>query len=355
MRRWIPFVALAVGLVVLGVVRSSGGTGGTLDPNGTGPSGAKALVELLRQYGARVELTDGVPSDPTATALVLVDELDADRRTALATWVTRGGHLVVADPGSDLQVGAATVVDRPHPTGPCALPGLASITTIDVGPSLFLRGDGTGCFPDVVTRGATTGTAWFLLATPRGKGTVIGLGGAGLWTNQRLDHDGNAALAVALLAPTPSTAVAVLTPSRVGSGHTGTSSLISPRVRSVLWQLLIAFGVLAWWRGRRLGRPIDEPQPVQLPAAEIVSAVGSLLQRTRGRAAAAGELRRSTRRWLAGRLGLDPDAPTDALRARGVVDRGALDDAVPPDDEALVRLAQSLAHLREEVSHGAVR
>jgi 4-hydroxyphenylpyruvate dioxygenase len=48
-------------------------------------------------------------------------------------------------------------------------------------------------------------------------------------------------------------------------------------------------------------------------------------------------------------------ASVEALRGRGVADRGALDDVAPADDEALARLAQSLAHLREEVSHGPVR
>ena len=50
-------------------------------------------------------------------------------------------------------------------------------------------------------------------------------------------------------------------------------------VRGSLWQLALGFLVFALWKARRLGRPVAEPQPVELAASELTVAVGNLLQR----------------------------------------------------------------------------
>ena len=78
-------------------------------------------------------------------------------------------------------------------------------------------------------------------------------------------------------------------------------------------QLAVAFGVLVLWRSRRLGRPVLEPQPVQLAGSELVVAVGELLQRAKGREQAASVLRDDLRRWLAERLGLPPATPAEVV------------------------------------------
>jgi len=98
LRRAAPFLALAAAFVVLGLVSSPSGNGGVLDPDGTGPQGAKALVLVLRQYGAHVELVDGVPAGDVGAAVVLSDQLDDARRAGVMAWVRTGGRLVVADP-----------------------------------------------------------------------------------------------------------------------------------------------------------------------------------------------------------------------------------------------------------------
>src|SRR6266581_6954843 len=76
---------------------------------------------------------------------------------------------------------------------------------------------------------------------------------------------------------------------------------VAPRVRLAMWQLVVAFAVLVLWRARRLGRPVAEAQPVQIPGSELVVAVGNLLQRARGRGQAAGLLTDDLRRTLAER------------------------------------------------------
>jgi hypothetical protein len=279
---------------------------------------------------------------------------------------------VVTDPTSPLQIGAPTNVDdafsaqTPHPKGPCDLGGLTSIGTLDVGQSYFLRPDDSGtrgCFPVDISEGATKGTAFFLLGRPLGRGQVITLGGGGLWDNLMLDHNDNAALAVDLLAPGDGGRVAVLIPPLIGNGTKSAYTLLSPRVKSSLLELLVAFAVLALWQGRRLGRPVLEPQPVELAGSELVVAVGDLLARTHRRDAAAAELRAEATRWLGERVGLGsrahPEQVADAVAARTPADRavvaGLLADHPVRDDAALADLARHLADLRQEILHGPAR
>lgn len=358
-----PWVALGLAFVAVGVLAAPSSGGAPLDPAATGPQGAKALALLLREYRTEMVATQDLPGPDATVALVLTDQLDDTRRSALADWVRRGGTLVVADPTSSLQPGVPVRSGRGftssdlRPAGPCGLTGLESIRRLDAGPSFLLRPPpGTrraGCFR--VDHGPAD--ASFLLAAGFGRGTVVGLGGAGVWTNARLGQEDNAALALALLAGGSASQVAVLVPSRAGSGSRSGLQLAGPRVRESLVQLLIAFGVLAWWRGRRLGDPVSETQPVDLDASELVGAVGHLLARTKSVDAAATELRAAARRALAERLGLGRAATPEQIAAAAAGRLGLDHDAVleqlrdgpVADDARLVRLAAALAQLRQEV------
>ena len=289
------------------------------------------------------------------------------RRAGLAPWVRAGGTLVVADPASQLQPGVPTVVGNGFttgdlsPTGPCPALGLDDVNQLSVGQSLLLRPP-TGrqaitCYGGTLTGGET---ASFLVAVPLGSGSVIGLGGAGVWTNARLSDADNAALALGLLAPAAGARVDVLIASPGGSGTQSALSLLNPRWKTAVLQLLVAFVLLAWWRGRRLGRPVTEDLLVQLPGNELVLAVSGLLARTHSRDAAAAQLRSGSRGALGARLGLGPrasvDQIADAAASRSPVPRdrvvALLTDAPLTDDPALVRLAQALVQLRQEVTHG---
>jgi hypothetical protein len=344
-RRWLVWVWVGAVILALAVV-GSGGQGGVLDPNGTGAQGAKAFVLLLRQYGAVVTLDQGTPGAGVDAAVVLSDRLDAARRRAVAEWARRGGELVVADPGSPLQVGAPTAVGNGlttrdlQPTGPCDVPGLGGVQQLSVGSSYLLRvppgQQATTCFSYGLGDGEQ---ASFLVRS----GSVVGLGGAGLWTNQRLAQDDNAALAVGLLAPVDGRHVDVLVASPAGSGSSSLLDILDPRLKWALGMLVVAFGALVWWRGRRFGRPITEAGPVQLAGSEIVGAVGDLMARAGTRDAAAHQLRAAARARLGAELGLGPGAPADAVAARAGVPRALLEDSPVPDDAALVRLARSLA------------
>jgi hypothetical protein len=127
-----------------------------------------------------------------------------------------------------------------------------------------------------------------------------------------------------------------------------------------LVQLIVAFGILALWRGRRLGRPVVEAQPVQVASSELVVAVGNLLARSENRNEAASVLRGGLGRWLATRLGLAPGATINDIADAGSLHAGvahdelywALADRPVADDAELIALAQSLERIRQEVAHG---
>jgi hypothetical protein len=211
-------------------------------------------------------------------------------------------------------------------------------------------GGARACFP-------RNDGAW-LLVQPVGRGNVVRLGGAGALVNQELGEADNGLLAASLLAPTARTTVRVLRPPLPGGGDAGLGDLIAPRVRLALWQLVVAFVLLALWRARRLGRPVTEPQPVQLPGAELVLAVGNLLQRARGRGQAAGLLTDDLRRSLAERLGLPPSAPPDLVADTAAARTGiprervlrALTSTTPRDEAELVALSQAIDAVRREVT-----
>jgi Domain of unknown function (DUF4350) len=359
-RRALPWVAAVVGLALVVVVAGRGPEeGDPLDPASPRPLGTKGLVEVLRELGGRVRVSADPPGTGTATALLLSDDLTPDRRQRLLDWVGRGGTLVVADPSSGVtsvrQLGSTGIgVLDAEIERRCDVPALAGVRRVAApGGIVFEIPEGGGtraCFP-------RNDGAW-LLVQPLGGGTVVRLGGASVLVNEQLGEADNAVLLAGLLVPAEGTAVQVLQPPPPGGGDAGLTDLIAPRVRLALWQLVVAFVLLALWRARRLGRPVVEPQPVQLPGAELVVAVGNLLQRAKGRGQAAGLLTDDLRRSLAERLGLPPSTPAeqvaDTVAARTGIPRErvlrTLTRSTPRDEAELVALSQAIDTIRREVT-----
>jgi hypothetical protein len=334
--------------------------GNPLDPDSPGPLGTKGIVEVLRGLGATVTVSSDPPAAGAATALLLSDDLTPPARDRLLAWVRRGGTLVVADPSSAVTAARPVGTTRIGPLNAelerrCDLAALRDVRRVSApGGQVFevpTGGGVRGCFP----RG---GGAW-LLAQPLGAGNVVRLGGASAVVNQELGEADNAVLLTSLLAPSAgSGSVWVLRPPLPGGGRASLGDLVAPRVRLALWQLAVAFAVLALWRARRLGRPVVEPQPVRLPGSELVVAVGNLLQRAKGRGQAAGLLADDLRRSLAERLGLPPSTPADQVADAAAQRTGIARERVlrvlaprPPRDEAeLVALSQAVDAVRREVT-----
>jgi hypothetical protein len=367
---WLAGALLAL-LAVVGVLAIGRGKDDTLSPRSNARLGTSALVTLARELGADVAVRNRLPDLDGAGSpdvmLVLVDRFDAAQRRAVTAWVRSGGVLVVTDPASDyappVEDTFFDVLDLGFADARrCAIPALADLDLNDIDPQgggvLYdVPGRSEGCVRDGF------GGA-FIVATERGEGTVVAVGGSGMAVNVALAQGENAPVMAALVAPRPGTGLAVLEPHGVGGasravpGGRTLGDLVAPGVKRALVQLGIAFVVYALWRARRLGRPVPEPQPVSVAASELVAAVGNLLDRSGSPEHAAELLRSDLRRFLADRAGV-PVAAGDDVLAAVVADRTgvpvadlrhALGPEAVTDDAGLMALARTIDHIREEVS-----
>ena len=359
-RRGLPVVALLVLMVILAVVTVAPREDGLpLDPRATGPDGTAALVTVLSELDIDVriaETTDDVTGD--GVVLVLRDPVDEGWSAAFEEALDSGARVVVTDPSSPLtpEVDQGLLVPASSPQ--CDLLALADVDAITgMGRVVYETPPGAvACFS------ADDESAW-LVATERGAGVLIATGGAGFLTNSALDDADNAVLAVSLLATQADATVAVVGPGialGIGEGDQTLTDIIPSRVKLALVQLLIALLVVVVWRWRRLGAPVEETLPVELPASALVAATGGLLDQIGAYQDAAQSLARGLRRDLALRSGLGPSASAvqiaraaapivgeESAMLAGVLESGPIVDA---DD--LVAYARQVAQLRTSAGLG---
>jgi hypothetical protein len=393
---WIGILAAVVAVVALVVLTGRQPSGDPFDVRSPAPDGYKALALLLRDRGARVERStaERARREPPAAGQVLVvpdPGLLTQQEASTFRTAARDGALVVLgaprtedgsggdDPLADLgggtfSVGGRELADTPaDPVRPgrCDIASLADLGPVD---SAFtdpvpVRGAGSSCYGDSLQAR--------VLRQEVGRGAVVTLGSPYLWANARLQPDkedggeplGNAVMALRLLGPTSAGATsgtritfldAVPSAGVTPEGGRNPIELLPLGVRLALVQLVAAFVLYAWWRARRLGRPVRERVPVAIAGSELVAAVGDLLRRRGSPDRAAAVLRSEARRQLARRLGVPPDAPPVALAAvvadrtgrdRDAVAAALLDGPVGTAEE-LVRLTNSIDAIRQEVLHG---
>ncbi len=355
-------VLLVAALVVGGGGRSDGPP---LDPRSTGPLGARALVLLLEDLGATVEVGGGIPVDPDITVLLLRDNLSDAQHEELEQLVRDGAVLVVADTTSPF---AAPVAGTSSLLGlleeerltreRCDIDALDDVGELEPGAAYLLavRRGAQSCFGD--------GGASFVVVDPLGDGAVVSLGGAGVLTNEQLGEADGAVLAAALLAPSPGGRVVLPEPVLRSEGDQSFIGLateqVGPGLPYALLQVVVAFVVYALLRARRLGRPVSEPQPVQIAGSELTLAVGRLLAQAGSPDAAAALARRRLRFEVAQRRGLSPDSDAHLLvdavapftdRPRDDVYRAVADLPVA-DDAELLELIALIDGIRQEVLHG---
>lgn len=353
-------VAGCVGASLLAVALLGGSPndGPPLDPRSDGPLGTSALVSLLEGLGADVELSVGLPDEGDDVALLLSDRLDEAQSAEVLAWVRRGGTLVVTDPGSTFVPPRSLPSDELESgdleRGFCTVASLDGVDTVDGG-AAFRYDTGFGRSSCLGSRDFA-----FVVVSTEGEGDLVAVGGAAFATNDKLAHADNAVLAAGLLAPRPGTTVRFVdAPLPAGGGDKTLADLVSDGVRRAGVQLGLAFMVFALWRALRLGRPVREPQAVQIAGSELVAAAGRLLERGRAPGEAAAVLRGELRRDLRARLGLPaalaPDALAEVVATRSGVDpdeaRVAIGDHAVTSDDDLVVVARAVASVHQEVLH----
>ncbi len=365
-RSSIFFVALGAALLVVALVLGRNGDGPPLDPASTGPLGTHAMFTMLEELGGGYDL--GLPDDGDEVALLLAGELDDDQVDDLDGWIRRGGRLVVSSPGTAFSGDLFTLVSFEQLGGSgCALEGFEDVEQLDA-PSFgtFEVGSAEGCF-------GVDGLA-YLVREPVGDGEIIALGGAAPFTNELLGEADNSVLAVRLLGPDlgpnvgaeddvdpPDIAVIYDPSATVVAGGESLLSLIPNHVRWLGWQLLAAFGVFVFWKARRFGRVVDEPQPVELPGSLLVLSSGELRRRSGGYDVAIDAIRRDTEARLRAGYRIPAEVPTerliaDLVRQHGLGEvalRRALTEHLAPDPDGLVSLTVAVDQLRVDQSNRA--
>jgi hypothetical protein len=365
-RRYRIVVAVALfGIVVAIVVGllGSGGNNGDLDPRSYQPNGTHALAALLDARGVHVDTVTTAAAAQSAaisgTTLVVVNPARLDD-SALSALAATHADLVVMEAGP-LELGAlglgvvpgGQAFDDETVTPSCSLPAATTAGSISTGNYAYQTPPGgTGCYP------LADGSAVVTFARDGRQVTLVG--DARPFTNDQLADEGNAALGLGLLSTNPDVvwlAPPVIGPSSGSTGQATLTSLLPDRLKWAVLQLAIAVGVIALWRGRRLGRLVPETLPVVVRQAETVLGRARLYRRARALDRASAALRSGARDRLARRLGfgagVSSDALTDAVSTR--VGRAStnvaalLYGAAPADDHELVLLAQQLAALEREV------
>lgn len=368
-------LALAVLLaaaVAIAVVRSDT-RHGALDPRSADPQGSRAVAELLADRGVstRVITTLDEARDaagPDTTLLVAVPDLLTERqqtalhsasadtggRTVLVApgaWsVERLAPGVVADPAKSLDSTLQPDCDLPEArrAGPADTGGVRYTTT-------HLGAD--SCYPS--ERLAT------LLRIPdtSGDGDTVVLGAPDILTNDRLDEQGNASLALQLLGSRPHLVWYLPSLSdSTAAGTEGERGFFDLLPSGWLWgtlQLFFAAVLAALWRARRLGPLVPENLPVAIRASETVEGRARLYRKANARDRAAAALRSTTRTRLAPLVGVPvaqahtPEALLPALATHLHGDGQSLHALLfgppPGDDAALISLADQLDALESEV------
>jgi hypothetical protein len=353
-----PLLALTALVVVSAVVGllSVAGPGGRLDPGAATPAGSRAVAQVLRELEVpvtRVDTVDAVEAADAPDRTVVVARPEALAPSELQRLASLEAGLVVvgADEeqlgllGLPVQVEDTVEVEQRRPA--CDLPVVVRAGDVDLGGRTYRGRDdvpATGCY-------AAGGEAT-LLRLPEQDAVLLGDGT--LLTNDRLDERGNAALALGLLGERPGGVLwLVPRPGRPLPDERSLGDLLPDGLVLAVVQLLVAAGVLALWRARRLGRVVEEPLPVVVRAAEAVEGRSRLYRAAGARGTAADALRAAVRERVGRRAGV----PASAGRAELVTvvaeraghDPAALDALLygeqPADDAALVRLADDLTAL----------
>lgn len=356
--RWWPWALAVASVVIAALVAGPPGTGEPFDPRSTDPVGAAGIVDVLRELDRPVAIRTR-PGPETGTFLVLRDQLDSGAREEIERWVAAGGRLVVADPASPFLRDVVTdgrlatdAIGATDMTPDCDDPELREVGAVRSATWILFvpeEGDRT-CFP-------LEDGAW-LVRRSVAAGELVALGGADAFRNGRLGEADNALLLVRLLGTDGDVVVADASPP--GGGEATLGELVPTRVYVALAMLALAFVVVAWARGRRLGSPVEEPLPVRIPASELVLATADLMHRGEVREAAGAALRGELRRDASIRLGIPEDAPDEVLAARIAAWTGADPAGVAsalargpvPDDDSLVGIARTVGRLRQRLAGG---
>jgi len=366
-RFWIVLAAvLVLGGGALLAIRGFGGVGGQpLGPADPSPTGAKAIVEVLRAQGVDViearSLNRAIGAAPGSTVLVY-DESAVLGEDALTELAGSAAQLLLVEPdftalrtlapGVRHAGAAATGLDEVA----CELPAAVRAGSLSDGQRLFTideeaAGAGwQGCFADSGGFALAAGT------TPDGTDLAL-VGAAAVFANGTIDEAGNAALALGLTGSRPTLVWYLPGPADADAGGPTLAELTPGWVSPLLVLaaiVTVAAGVVA---GRRFGRLVVEDLPVEVRAGETTDGRARLYAAATARGHALDQLRIGTIIRLTQLLRLPRSAAmSDVVAAVATatgepahdVQRLLIDD-IPATDRDLIDLAAALSALETRV------
>lgn len=358
--RWVVAILLVLAVIAgVDAYLTAPRPGARMDPASTGPDGAHALVELLRDAGVDVVVADTIADVERAArpdALILVaqsqyltdavtDRLARIRSDLLLVEPTTRAREALL-PGVEVS-GASGFDSDPN----CTLREAVRSGSVRFGPTnTFKAKDGramTRCYDGALIRFRDGGRV------------VTAVGSTDFMTNGSLLHAGNAALAMNLAGDRPR--LVWYAPHHVEGETSAKASLfdlIPPNVRWIVWQLALVVLLVAAWKGRRPGPLVAEELPVVVRASETVEGRGRLYRSRRARDRAAAALRTATLQRLLPRLGLgagaDPVAVVSTVARRTGSDPGFVSYHLfgppPTTDHDLLQLARALDDIERQVA-----
>ncbi|MGW8886703.1 DUF4350 domain-containing protein [Streptomyces sp. NPDC055749] len=383
----IALLILVVAGITLAAMRS-GEHHGRLDPRSADPQGSRAVAELLKRSGVSVDVVTTLDEATTATGpdttlLVTAPNLltPYQQRRLHAATSDSVGRTVLLAPGylslSNLAPGVRAESSRPVKAREprCELPAARTAGKADTGGIRYTTDalTTTSCY---LSDGLPT--VLVIQEQRAGDGDTVLLGSPDLLHNNRLDHEGNASLALQLLGSRPhlvwylpSLADPSATeadkepgdrPTDEDSATSDSASFTDLIPSGWLWgtlQLALAAVLAAIWRARRLGSLVTERLPVAIRASETTEGRARLYRKANARDRAAASLRSAARNHIAPLVGVSPrDAHSPevllpAISARVTESGGGLNALLfgpaPADDAALVLLTDQLDALEREV------
>jgi hypothetical protein len=404
-RRSLFWVAAAIVLVLIalaGLALTGGGEAADrLSPTSPAPSGAKAVVEVLRQQGVSVTVASSLTevadasSDPAHTTIVLHDPeslLDADQLAEVGGLAT---HVLLIDPAfaqlSALVPGVAAAgvtawdpddaddsdgSDGARLATDCSLPAAVAAGTVTGGGAGYrvvdesidavrCLGSGDEVY-SLIRVGVGGGSAGGAGSPSEGdssgsdaSGVRTVLGASDALTNEKIIAAGNAALALTLLGENDNLIWYVPSLADLAGDTPPTLAELSPGwvIPSALLVILVALAA-AVWRGRRFGPLVVENLPVVVRASETMEGRARLYEKGSARLRALDALRIGAVERLARQCGLPRTATVaEVISAVASVTGRPLSevsamllDASPRNDADLVRLSDDLLTLERDTT-----
>jgi hypothetical protein len=360
-----PWISIVLGLIAICAVASVGTyftaprPGGQMDPDSTGPQGAHALVQLLRDHGVTVVIAHNLDDATSAarhdTLLLFAQTQHVTDESLLSRLADSAGDLLLVEPTSHTRAAlapgirnAGTSVQDTSPD--CALREANQAGSVDFGPSNTFRA------VDDRTISSCYGGALVRYRESDRLTTVVG--STDFMTNGSLLRAGNAALAMNLAGQ--HSRLVWYAPQRLEGGSSGTGTiydLMPDSIGWVVWQLALTVLLVAVWKGRRIGPLVAEQLPVVVRASETIEGRGRLYRARRARDRAAQALRSATLQRTLPRLGLSLNSPAqpvvDALAQRSGMRPESLQHIffgpAPDTDADLTHLARALDEIERQV------